>query len=259
VSNANPNKTGKALRLLQSLGHSTRFPLRFAAINILNRSNPHETDREDGASRSGSGGRNEGLDARPEHAGRIRVSRAVARIGWGERKRTPTQLAERLCRDVGVRKLTPTYAGSGAWDIGIYEQTLEEPIIEHVIGVDGRVGAYQWLPRKSIDGEEWFCGTTRLTPRRGKTLLPGYSAIDEAALWFQSPIALPLHKVTVSHSAVNENNPFMPIVYEIDLDNDGISDFLKWDFPGYENFVFINLDGEWHVFEDDYDDQKGCC
>jgi hypothetical protein len=31
------------------------------------------------------------------------------RIGWGELKRTPTQAIERSCRNVGVRKLTPTY------------------------------------------------------------------------------------------------------------------------------------------------------
>jgi hypothetical protein len=192
-------------------------------------------------------------DDRQVLAGNASIERISAHFGKvirGRVMRGPTWLCSSGCCE-------PHY--SGAWDIGTYEQALEEPIVEHVIGANGRVGAYQWLPQEAINGEKWFCGITRLTPRRGTTLLPGYSAIDEAVLWFQSPIALPLHKVTVSHRVGNENHPLRPIVYEIDLDNDGIPDFLKWDFRGDENFVFININGEWHVFEDDYDDQKDCC
>jgi hypothetical protein len=201
-------------------------------------------------------------DDRQVLAGNASIERISAHFGkviQGRVVRGPTWLCDDdsacLCDD----SVACCARYSGAWDISIYEQVLEEPIIEHVIGIDGRVGAYQWLPQESISEYKWFCDVARLTPRRGKTLLPGYSGIDEGVLWFQSPIALPLHKVTVSRSVIDKSYRFSPIVYEIDLDNDGISDFLKWDFPGDENFVFINLNGKWHIFEDDYDDQKGCC
>ena len=169
------------------------------------------------------------------------------------------------------------YHYSGAWDIGNYELKLDKPIIEHVIGNNGQVGAYQWTPQERFDFDSGDL-TGRCTEelkqwsQDNKTLLSGYPAIRNALLWFQSPIALPLQKAKISHSVKtleeldtepgahgNHGQITRTInIYEVDLDKDGIPDFVKWDFNGDAYVVFININGEWYPFEKDYVEICGC-
>jgi uncharacterized protein YgiM (DUF1202 family) len=168
---------------------------------------------------------------------------------------------------------------SGAWDIGLYELKLDKPIIEHVIERNGQVGAYQWTPQERFDFDsEDLTGDCAEAPKpwskNNKTLLSGYPAVQNALLWFQSPVALPLQKAKVSRSVktleeidenVDEKGNHGRIIstvtiYEVDLDHDDVADFVKWDFEGeYRAYVvFININGKWYPFEKDYGEQCGC-
>jgi hypothetical protein len=204
----------------------------------------------------------------------------------------------------------------GAWDIGVYELRLEQPVVEHVVRVDGEIAAYQWTPiyrvidpltltgslmfgpDRTWDGwREWGIGkggTRDFNVRRGQTPLPGYATMlipqkhavpvppsDEedaraprTLLWFQSAKALPLQNAGITHHTIKIpeitgiHHGFTISVFEVDLDHDGIADFVKW-FPGnIDNFpritmnglisiVFVNIDGKWYRFETDYE-ELGC-
>jgi hypothetical protein len=96
---------------------------------------------------------------------------------------------------------------TGAWDIGRYELKLDKPVIEHTIGRNGQVGAYQWMPQVRFDfngasgsGLDECAEEPRQWSQDNKTLLSGYPAVKDVLLWFQSPVALPLQKVKASHS-----------------------------------------------------------
>ena len=159
---------------------------------------------------------------------------------------------------------------TGSWDIGKYELTLEKPVVEHVIGRTGLVGAYQWTPqeRTTPSGASEGCAEGMLAKRRGKQLLPGYPAVKDALLWFQAPQALPFKTATVkSHvervppSAKDDTAAIKRVaVYEIDLDGDGIPDFVQWDIWGVPEIlggepvlakheIYVNVNGTWYPFD----------
>jgi hypothetical protein len=169
----------------------------------------------------------------------------------------------------------------GAWDIGRYELTLDKPVFEHVIGDDGLVGIYEWRqPALSTYVEGYYnkevfaydlnlCGhwdevgvTERfVNERQGKIPLPGYPDVKDALLWFQSPVALPLQKARVSRRTAQDtdrNSGNIISIHEIDLDHDGVADFVRWEemkneYTGWR-VVFVNINGEWYPFErDDYE------
>jgi hypothetical protein len=163
---------------------------------------------------------------------------------------------------------------TGAWDIGQYELTLEKPLVEHVIGRTGLVGAYQWTQtlRQTPFGPSGGCDSRLRSRGAGKQLLPGYPGIKDTLLWFQSPIALPFQKAKITSRSevlpettknINGNGIKRAIIYEIDLNGDGIADFVQWDLwasdeiTGPEAFltlrtVFVNINGEWFPFEQDF-------
>lgn len=161
----------------------------------------------------------------------------------------------------------PSY--SGAWDIGAYELTLDKPIIEHVIGLTGLVGAYQWTPKELIkpNFEDGNCAEGMAHKRMGKNLLPDYPAVKDALLWFQTPTALPMHTAKIARRVeratpqkrksdqIQVDEPIARVVvYEIDLNNDGIPDFVRWNLdtqgmPDSWYIIYININGEWYPFE----------
>lgn len=165
------------------------------------------------------------------------------------------------------------YHFTGAWDIGNYELKLEQFLIEHVIGRNGLIGAYRWQPRLRITpfGVSEGCQEGFNNKRSGQELLPGYPAVKDALFWFQSPTALPLTKAKISSSTMHppsgkqaneQRHLYKVVVYEIDLDNDAIPDFVLWDSwaapqitgpdPLLESRrLFININGEWHPFDRD--------
>ena len=166
------------------------------------------------------------------------------------------------------------YHYTGAWDIGKYELKLEEPVIEYVIGRNGLIGAYRWRPDLQITPfgiEIANCVEGFKNKRSGKELLAGRPAVKDALFWFQSPTALPLTKASItsrtlrpptSKQADEQRRLYKVVVYEIDLDNDAVPDFILWDSwaapqisgpdPLLESRrLFININGEWHPFERD--------
>jgi hypothetical protein len=164
---------------------------------------------------------------------------------------------------------------TGAWDIGRYELTLDKPVIEHVIGRTGLVGAYQWTPElKEVPNDQNdSCDSGLRNARNGKNLVPGYPNIKDALMWFQSPVALPFRTAKIKSQAIRvpskgknaDENDWLKrvVVYEIDLNGDGIPDFVQWDMwgegdPSAPNAevaareVFVNINGEWYPFDQDF-------
>jgi hypothetical protein len=186
-------------------------------------------------------------------------------------------IAERLRVLKGPRWVISHYDPrhlEGSWDIGLYELKLDQPVFEHVIGADGRVGVYEWSSWTNMEpdyytqgydkeygaydiptcGYDWAEGESKFYGvRRGKTLLPGRPDIGEALFWFQSRAPLPPQKAKVSRREAGGI-----VVHEVDLDDDGVADFARWEqmedeFRGWR-VVFVNLNGEWYPFEHDIHD-----
>ncbi len=167
------------------------------------------------------------------------------------------------------------YRYTGAWDIGAYQLTLEKPIYEHVVGRTGLVAAYRWTPQLDMVpyGPSGSCSEGLRNIRNGKELMAGYPKVKDALLWFQSPTPLNLKtaKVTsriyqvkerLSKDGVFNAGIKRVVAYEVDLDNDGIVDFVQWDMWGEPEItgpsplltlrqVFINIKGVWYPFEQD--------
>ncbi len=161
---------------------------------------------------------------------------------------------------------------NGAWDIGMYELTLDKPVFEHVVGRTGLVGAYQWTPQvRTVPFEgSSNCATGLHNKRMGKQVMAGYPAVKDALLWFQSPVALPIRAAkikTQSYTVPQKTDPGgvkKIVTYDIDLNGDGIADFVQWDIWGTAQVsppdgefltlrqVFVNINGTWYPFEQDY-------
>jgi hypothetical protein len=165
---------------------------------------------------------------------------------------------------------------TGAWDIGRYLITLEKPVVEEVIGRTGLVGAYVWTPHREWEPNTGIesCDDGLRYQRMGKTLLPEYPGIKDGLIWFEAPQALPFRHATV-HSQllklpadvqVNSTQKFEKVAsYEVDLNGDGVPDFVQWDVwgtsgelgPGGSELwlraVFVNVAGHWAAFAADYE------
>jgi hypothetical protein len=159
---------------------------------------------------------------------------------------------------------------SGAWDIGRYALTLEQPVVEHVVGRTGLVGAYRWLPQLDVvpNPPSAGCDSGLRNARMGKDLLPGYPRVKDALLWFQAPAALPFTKARVTSRVLqatgeqSEEAIRRAAVYEVDLDGDTVPDFVQWDLWGVPEveggdpvpvirLVFANIGGQWYSFDRD--------
>lgn len=123
----------------------------------------------------------------------------------------------------------------------------------------GKIAAFQWIPvEKSadheIDNDDWL--PARRILREQIMPLPGYATnpipqefvlpynVDEEGprilLWFQSSKALPLQDADITRRAVKvpEKSILGEMkdasdainVFEVDLDHDGIADFVRWFF-----------------------------
>jgi hypothetical protein len=148
---------------------------------------------------------------------------------------------------------------SGYWDIGCYEWKLDKPVFEHVIGRDGQVGVYQWLPKESFGTDDYQ------QQRRGETLQPAYPAIEkeEALFLFHASKALPFKKAQVFQQTISKHidvvNNIQIDISEVDLDGDKIVDFVHWfDRSATVHVTFININGEWFPFEKKEPIEDGC-
>jgi hypothetical protein len=158
---------------------------------------------------------------------------------------------------------------TGAWDIGHFDLRLDKPIVEQVIGVEGTIGAYSWTPRETLapNGEYADCIENQ-GPRKGKTLLSGYSTVKDALLRFQAPAALGSRKATITQHIEIPTVPLPAdpnqftgnvVVDEIDLDGDDAADFVKWNFVKHQwHIIFVNLNGQWYPFEVENAEMRMC-
>jgi hypothetical protein len=171
---------------------------------------------------------------------------------------------------------------SGGWDVGRYEMKLAKPIVEHVIGRSGRIDVYPWTPKMFTEEiEEVNCQWNEamiLRPQSQEQLLsrapaekenPNVPTVKgkEVLLWFQSPLALPLEKAKISRRDGGQKSDVRATIDEIDLDSDGIMDFVQWHFNGGNEeysfpifrVTFANINGEWVLFEKEYPYDCGRC
>lgn len=160
---------------------------------------------------------------------------------------------------------------TGAWDIGKYELTLDKPVVEHVVGRTGLIGAYGWTPQVRITPNTMEdCAEGLLAERRGKQALPGYPVVKDALMWFQAPQALPFKtakiKARVERAPASDKESLAikrVAVYEIDLDGDGVPDFVEWDVWAVPQIsgdggptvikreTYVNVGGRWYPFGHD--------
>lgn len=169
-----------------------------------------------------------------------------------------------------------SYRYTGAWDIGRYELTLDQPVFENVIGRTGLVGAYRWVPRLRItpNGPSARCDEGLRNKRLAEELMPDYPSVADELLLFRSTKPLPMKRVKIKSRRIDESQ-FKPkqaeghpqgmrraSVYEIDLDGDGMPDLVQWDVWGAPELsgpnplitsrtVFANINGKWYLFDTD--------
>ncbi len=166
------------------------------------------------------------------------------------------------------------YRYSGAWDIGRFQLQLDKPVFEHVIGRTGLVGVYRWQVTQDIVpfGASQNCSEGIKAARRGKELLAGYPQIKDGLIWFQAPMALPIKSAKVNSTVIKYKIPDVEgfpqqqtqklVSYEIDLNADGVADFVQWDIWGSPQIsgpdpllvlrqIFVNVNGVWYPYASD--------
>lgn len=155
----------------------------------------------------------------------------------------------------------------GAWDIGRYKLTLEKPLVQHVVDRSGLIGAYEWTPEIQVTPFEARDMNEECTeeglvnkPAKGR-LLKGYDEVKDALLWFHTERAMPYKKATIYHHKESSKDKNASVsVYEVDINNDRIVDFIHWlvfDIKkqppeGVQRFIFVNINGAWYPFEDEW-------
>ncbi|MFP5391365.1 MAG: hypothetical protein ACLGI6_07455 [Gammaproteobacteria bacterium] len=164
---------------------------------------------------------------------------------------------------------------SGVWDIGAYRLTLARPVVEHVIGRTGLVGAYQWTPQYDDSPKTPYqCGQGLLERHAGKQLIAGYPGIEDPLIAFQAPAALPIRRATIKARTIQLSRPrkheheqvTRVAVHEIDLNRDAVPDFVVWTLYSTGMIdadseveklkqVFVNIDGQWYPLERSYEEE----
>lgn len=158
---------------------------------------------------------------------------------------------------------------NGAWDIGSYHLRLQEPIIEYAVGRNGLIAAYQNTleQRFTPHDAQTACSGGFSDYRPPKNLLSGYPSIKNPLFSFRVKNQLPINKATIKARSINASAPknadanavaySKAVIYEIDLDNDNVADFVQWDLSQQEeggnshvvsHRLFININGVWHPF-----------
>lgn len=160
------------------------------------------------------------------------------------------------------------YHYTGVWDVGSYQLKLAQPMVEHVIGRTGLMGALAWTPSQTTAPLELVStcnGSDRLRAEGGKPLAD-YPKVSDELLHFQVLEALPFRhaKITVSSRKLKPSDDAPDVVkptsvneYLIDLDGDGVPDILQAEgtasVPDYGSLVvsktYANIAGVWTLVD----------
>lgn len=154
-------------------------------------------------------------------------------------------------------------AFDGFWDVGEAEVILAAPITRHTVASNGLMGAAQGR-RFRVNGQQFDrCGYESQILPSDEQPLRGYPAIKEPIVEFFLPKGLNARKVNVSSRSakvrINDEQgksvPTKTLLYDIDLDGDGIPDIAVWqglvpheiyDLPTWWA-RFVNIDGQWYL------------
>lgn len=203
----------------------------------------------------------------------------------------PSVSAEGLSAQFGIRERVRILSGPkwvhfrhdvprvvGSWDIGSLEITLENPVIEYVIGRQGLAAAAEWAATDKQDVEvEDGCTTGFAHAQRAKRRLPDYPQVKDPLVWFYLPKALPYKKAEIKTYArrlvpetddrrFSQGSQYrLLVMHEVDLDGDGVTDLSVWEAMGASvmgagtgaddavmlRVIFVNIGGEWQLLDTD--------
>lgn len=171
----------------------------------------------------------------------------------------------------GPKWVWPRHGGdayvAGIWDVGSFKLKLEKPVVEYTIGRQGLASAAAWVPVVEDDlASESGCGDDLRYTRHGENPLRGYPVVKDPLAVFYTPSALPFKKVaitkyakrTISAGQDHSNGLTLIVMYEIDLDADGIADLSVWEgMPRATSeandlaarLVLANIAGDWFLVE----------
>lgn len=203
----------------------------------------------------------------------------------------PSVSVEELSAQFGIRERIRVLSGPkwvhfrheeprvvGSWDVGAVEITLEKPVIEYVVGRQGLAAAAEWAATDKQDVEaEPGCTTGFSHVQRAKRRLPDYPQVKDPLVWFYAPKALPYKKVEIKTYARRlasetddrrsrqDSQYKLLVMYELDLDSDGVTDLSVWEAMGASvmgggadaedtvmlRMIFANIGGAWHLLATD--------
>lgn len=165
-----------------------------------------------------------------------------------------------------VRHEGPLVAGS--WDIGAFEQTLDEPVVEYVIGRQGLAAAMTWQPRmvRNLKEElEASCDEGIGFEPRARTRMSGYPSVEDPLIWFFADRPLPYKQADIKTYAkrLSDTGTNLLVIYEIDLNGDQVADLAAWEEIGEwrmahdparqtrlgARIFFANVAGSWYFLD----------
>lgn len=195
---------------------------------------------------------------------------------------------EQLSAQFGIRHRVQIHGGpewaharheppmvAGSWDIGAFEQTLDEPVVEYAIGRQGQAAAMSWRPKsvRNLKEEiEAFCDEGIAFKPRASMPMSGYPLVKDPLVWLFTARALPYKQADIKTYArrLSSTGTDLLVIYEIDLDGDHIADLAAWEQVGdwrmeYDpqrktrlgaQLFFANIAGSWHLL--DYSEYTEC-
>ncbi len=174
----------------------------------------------------------------------------------------------------GVSEAREFYARyDGAWDVGAMEVALEQPVVEHVVGRNGLMGAAhtRLVTQLNPHGSDNGCPDGLSWRSRGDTPLPGRPRVKSPLFHFLVPQALTFTQADIRSQTLRVTDAPDDQDYEritrlvlhlVDLDADGVPDFalLEGWRPGYLNtqvrgtdrVLLANIAGRWRLLATDH-------
>ncbi|MDH4191599.1 MAG: hypothetical protein OEW21_15530 [Betaproteobacteria bacterium] len=169
----------------------------------------------------------------------------------------------------------------GFWDVGPLEIALTNPVYETAVDLKGNIAVAKTYAKKTLefDDSRLWCNDDNGADFRewfSAGVLPNYPSITKSVVFFRTKEIPRLRKASVETRSrpirmpaeIAKSDGNLPpgdldianSLDLVDLDGDKVPDLAVWVFalpydgPGEQNskFVFVNLNGIWHLFDIEY-------